>query len=237
MSNLEELGADLIKEMEVKYAAREKALAASRELIRSCALSIRAVHRGENDKARELLDKAKTISDQMVADLKDQPEFRYAGYVQDSQKELAEAFITYSMINKEPIPTRQQLGVEAASYMNGMGEAVGELRRFILDKLRQGDMDRCEEILQVMDDIYSILVTIDFPDAMTGGLRRTTDAVRGIMEKTRGDLTVALRQRDLQLAIEKQSATSAQPSTFGLEEPELTSETSALGTQSLGPTE
>ncbi|MGI5836166.1 MAG: haloacid dehalogenase [Chloroflexota bacterium] len=234
MTSLEDMGADLIREMEQKNAAREQALAASRELTRSCALSIRAVHRGENDKARELLDKAKAISDQMISNLKDQPEFRYAGYVQDSQKELAEAFITYALINREPIPSRQQLGVEPAPYMNGMGETVGELRRFILDKLRQGEMDRCEEILQVMDDIYSILVTIDFPDAMTGGLRRTTDLVRGIMEKTRGDLTTALRQRDLQLALEKQSAASGQPSTSGLEEPELTFEDSGLKTQGSG---
>lgn len=237
MTKLEEMGADLIREMEEKNAAREKALAASRELTRSCALSIRAVHRGENDKARELLDKAKAISDQLVSDLKDQPEFRFAGYVQDAQKELAEAFLTYALINREPIPTRQRLGVEPAPYMNGMGETVGELRRYILDKLRQGEMDRCEEILKVMDDIYSILVTIDFPDAMTGGLRRTTDSVRGIMEKTRGDLTTALRQRDLQLALERQSAIGSQPSAFGLEEPELTSESSDPRTQDSGLSE
>ena len=201
MAKLEELGSQLIREMERKNAAREKALAASRELTRSCALSIRAVHRGENDKARELIERARGLSDQMVSDVADYPEFRFAGYVQDSQKELAEATITYALINHHPLPAPADLGGEAASYLNGMGEAVGELRRFILDRLRRGDTDRCEEILQVMDDIYSILVTIDFPDAMTGGLRRTTDAVRGIMEKTRGDLTTALRQQELEAAL------------------------------------
>ncbi len=234
MAKLEELGADLIREMEIKNAAREKALAASRELTRSCALSIRAVHRGENDKARELIDKARAISDRMIAAVKDHPEFRFAGYVQDSQKELAEAYITYALINREPIPTRQQIGVEPAAFMNGMGESVGELRRFILDRLRRGQTDRSEEILQTMDDIYSILVTIDFPDAMTGGLRRTTDSVRGIMEKTRGDLTTALRQRDLQLALEKQSAISIQPSASNPEEPELGAQDPESGTQNSG---
>lgn len=210
----------MIHEMEQKNAAREKVLTASRELTRSCALSIRAVHRGENDRARELRDRAKAISDEITAELQDHPDLCYAGYILDSRKELAEAAITYAIINRLPIPSRHDLGVEPASYLNGLGETVGELRRFILDKLRQGDMERCEEILQVMDDIYSILVTIDFPDAMTGGLRRTTDTVRGIMEKTRGDLTTALRQRELALALERVGVKAADLG-LGPEEPEL----------------
>ena len=210
MAKLEELGSQLIRDLETKNAAREKALTASRELTRSCALSIRAVHRGENDKARELRDKARAISDQTIADLLNHPDLRFTGYVQDSQKELVEASVTYAIINHEPVPGRDDLGVEPAAYLNGMGEAVGELRRFILDKLRKGDTSRCEEILQVMDDIYSILVTIDFPDALTGGLRRTTDSVRGIMEKTRGDLTTALRQRDLEAALRQVSSLGRQ---------------------------
>lgn len=201
MSQLEELGNQLVGELERKNAAREKALAASRELTRSCALSIRAVHRGENGRAMELKGRAKTISDQMIAEVKDYPDLRFAGYVQDSQKELVEANVTYAIINREPLPTPGELGVEPAAFLGGTAESVGELRRYILDKLRHGDTSRCEEILQVMDDIYSILVTVDFPDALTGGLRRMTDSVRGIMEKTRGDLTNALRQRDLELAL------------------------------------
>lgn len=223
MTSLEEAGNELVRQLEIKNAARERALSVSRELTRSCALSIRAVHRGENEKAKELLAKAKAMSDKITADLRDHPDLRFAGYVQDSQKELAEAFITYSLINREPIPSSQQLGVEPAAYLNGMGEAVGELRRYILDQLRQGQMDRSEEILRVMDDIYSILVTVDFPDALTGGLRRTTDSVRGIMEKTRGDLTTALRQRELALALE-QSGVALQETAFSPEEPEPGSE-------------
>lgn len=221
MANLEELGSRLVRHLEEKNQAREKALAASRELTRSCALSIRAVHRGENDRARELLERARSTSNQIMADLEQHPDLRLAGYVQDSQKELAEAALTFAIVNRQPLPTAEELGVEAAAYLNGMGETVGELRRFILDRLRQGDMERCEEILQVMDDIYSVLVTVDFPDAMTGGLRRTTDSVRGIMEKTRGDLTTALRQRDLELALERHPAVGARPRSLSPEEPEL----------------
>jgi translin len=198
---LEELGDELIRKLEAKNEAREKALTASRELTRSCALSIRAVHRGENEKAWELLDKAKSIDHRMLETLDEHPDLRYAGYVQDGQKELAEAAMTYALVNREPIPEPDSLRVEPASYLNAMGETVGELRRFIMDKLRSGDTERAEEILHIMDEVYSILVTVDYPDALTGGLRRTTDVVRGITEKTRGDLTTALRQRDLEMAL------------------------------------
>lgn len=233
MARLEELGTELVREMEEKNAAREKALAASRELTRACALSIRAVHRGENDKARVLFETARGISDQIMAGLQAYPEIRFAGYVQDAQKELAEAAITYAIINHQPMPSRRELEVEAAPYLNGMGEAVGELRRFILDRLRRGDTQRCEEILQVMDDVYSILVTIDFPDAITGGLRRTTDVVRGIMEKTRGDLTTALRQRELQTALEGVGLKTGIPESSP-EEPELPAQSSASGPDDSG---
>ncbi len=224
MAKFEELGSQLIRELETKNAAREKALTASRELTRSCALSIRAVHRGENDNARALRDKARAISDQISLDLEGHPDLRFTGYVQDSQKELVEASVTYAIINHEPVPDHSELGVEPAAYLNGTGEAVGELRRFILDKLRKGDTSRCEEILQVMDDIYSILVTIDFPDALTGGLRRTTDSVRGIMEKTRGDLTTALRQRDLEAALRQASGPGGR-SEAGAQEIDLVTDT------------
>jgi translin len=126
------------------------------------------------------------------------PDIFHAGFVHDAQKEYVEASLTIALVGGEPLPAPEDLHVEYAAYLNGMGEAVGELRRYLLDSLRHGDIDRCERYLASMDDIYAVMVTIDFPDAITGGLRRTTDIARGIIEKTRGDLTVAARQRDLE---------------------------------------
>jgi translin len=122
----------------------------------------------------------------------------FAGFVHDAQKEYAEASITLAVVSGRDLPSPDELDVEVAAYLNGMGEAVGELRRHLLDALRTGDIDHCEETLDVMEEMYGTLVTFDFPDAMTGGLRRTTDSVRGILERTRGDLAVASRQRDLE---------------------------------------
>jgi translin len=181
-----------------KNAAREKALPLCREAIRFSANAIRAVHRNEFALAEELAGKAGAQLATAKASLASHPDIYYAGFVHDSQKEFAEASITLALIAGRPLPTPETLDVDLPAYLNGMGEAVGELRRHLLDTLRSGDVEQCETWLGDMDEMYSVLVTIDYPDAMTGGLRRTTDSVRGILEKTRGDLTLSVQQRRLE---------------------------------------
>ena len=178
--------------------ARERALRISREVIRHSANSIRAIHRGEFDAARELIGGAATLVAESESLLRERPEVYYTGYMQDALKEYVEANAVFALIRDEPLPTPEELRVGAAPYLGGLADTVGELRRFILDRLRRDDFTRCERTLEVMDEIYTILVTMDFPDAVTRGLRRSTDMVRGILERTRGDLTIALRQRRLE---------------------------------------
>jgi translin len=187
--------------LEIKNKARDQALARSRELIRYCANAIRAAHRAEYDEAAQLLSTAREAARQMVSDLADHPDLYYTGYTQDALKEFAEASITLALITDRPLPTPEELDVMPATYLNGLGEAMGELRRYVLDVMRRGQVERCERMLQAMEDVYSVLVTIDYPDTLTGGLRRTTDMVRGVLERTRGDLTVAARQDVLQRAL------------------------------------
>ena len=182
-------------------AAREETLALSREIIRTSANTIRAVHRSEFAQAAEMLAQARTAAARLRQRLQDKPALYATGYVHDCQKELAEAALTLALVKGDAVPGPADLEVELPAFLNGMGEAVGELRRHVLDVIRGGELDRGETILQRMDDIYSALVTFDYPDAMTGGLRRTTDSVRGILEKTRGDLTTSLRQDQLRDAI------------------------------------
>ena len=185
----------------LKHAARERALPKSRAAIRACANSICASHRQEFAAARELLRQAEVLLAEMAADLRDHQDIFYAGFVQDAQKEFAEAATFSALAQNRAMPLAPDLSVDWAPYLNGLGEAVGEMRRYVLDQMRQGNYDRCELILRHMDDIYALLTTIDYPDAITGGLRRTTDATRGILEKTRGDLTVAVGQAQLQRAM------------------------------------
>ena len=184
--------------LSAKHEARERGLRISREVIRLSANTIRAVHRQQFDEARSLLHQAEGRLKEAVESLKEWPEIYYAGFLSDARKEYSEACITLALISGTSIPQPVEIGVEIAPYLNGMGEAVGELRRFILDSLRKNDTERCEEFMETMDGIYSFLVTVDFPEGVTGGLRHTTDAVRGVLERTRGDLTMALRQRDLE---------------------------------------
>lgn len=198
MSELEAIAERVRAHLEAKNQARERALALAREATRAAANAIRAIHRGEFAPAERLIGAAAQALTQAEALLSQHPDILYAGFIHDAQKEYAEASITYAVIREQPLPSPEELKVSYAAYLNGLGEAAGEVRRGILDLLRQGEVGRCERLLQAMDDIYAVLVTLDYPDAMTGGLRRTTDMVRGVVERTRGDLTVAWRQRDLE---------------------------------------
>jgi translin len=186
-----------------KDIAREQALRSSREAIRYCSEGIRAVHRGEYEDAKKKLNSARDLIQELEEVLKDHQDLLYTGFVYSAQKEYAEGCATLSIIVDGTIPDPDEIKVGYAAYLNGIAEAVGELRRHTLDTMRKGETTRCEELLEAMDDIYGILVTMDFPDAMTGGLRRTTDSTRGILEKTRGDLTVASRQWELERKLAK----------------------------------
>jgi translin len=199
--NLEPIEAWSRAELDRKNAAREQALRWSRELVRTCANSIRAVHRHEFDAAEALLSNAHALNQQICAALRDQGDLYWAGYVQDAQKELVEACCTLALVRRDALPDPTSLGVAPAPFLNGLAESIGEMRRYVLDLLRRGETDDCERLLETMDDIYSLLVTLDYPDALTGGLRRSTDSARGILEKTRGDLTLALRQESVVAAL------------------------------------
>jgi translin len=195
-------GTELRTVLEAKHQARELTLRASRETIQAAAASIRAAQRGEYDRADELAGQAATAlarADEAVAAHLD---VRHGGYLHDAKKEYAEARITVAFFRGDPLPAPAALGVEAPAYLNGLAEAASELRRHILDCLRADQLERAETLLGTMDDVYGLLITVDFPDAVTGGLRRTTDALRAVIERTRGDLTNALVAARLRSAIE-----------------------------------
>jgi len=188
--------------LEERYRAREEALLLSRQALRLAANAIRAVHRGEFPEAEGLLAQSAELLHQAAQTLQAHPDILYAGFLQDAQKEFCEGALTLALVAGRPLPSPQELGVDVAPYLNGLGEAVGELRRHLLDSLRRGDVARGEGLLAAMDEIYGHLVTLDYPEAVTGGLRRTTDMVRGILERTRGDLTLASLQRELEGKLE-----------------------------------
>ena len=202
MNNLDAMTEEIRKELAAKDEAREKMLPLCRDSIRYSSTAIRAVHRQEFSEAAKHVKSARQVLGEAEKAVEKHRELASTGAVRDAQKELAEANITLALVTGKKLPRPQELGVDVAAYLNGLGEAVGEIRRYLLDGLRKGDLSRGEELLTIMDDVYSMLVTMDFPDALTGGLRRTTDMVRGVLEKTRSDLTLAIRQKALEVKIE-----------------------------------
>jgi translin len=188
--------------LDAKHAAREVTLGACRQIIQSCAAAIRAVQREEFPLAEELIAEAATHVARADAAVAGHPDVRHGGYLHDAKKEFAEAHLTLAFVRGDPLPSAETIGVEIPAYLNGMAEAASELRRHTLDCLRADRLARAEELLAVMDEVYALLVTVDYPDAVTGGLRRTTDALRAVIERTRGDLTNALVAQQLRAAIE-----------------------------------
>lgn len=191
--------------LEARNTARDDALAVCRQLTRHCANAIRAVHRQEIETADRHLREAALLVEKLNTSLAGYRDLYFAGYTQDALKEFAEATITRALILNQPLPGPAEIGVEDATWLNGLAEVTGELRRRCMDILRQGYSDEAERLLACMDDIYAVLVTIDYPDAVTNGLRRHTDLVRGIVERTRGDLTISHREQHLEKALEDMS--------------------------------
>lgn len=196
--NLDTFAEKIRADLEKKDAAREKVLPLCRELIRYASITIRAIHRQEFDEARKLLDEGRKVKEALSQAVCEWEELRYHGFVRDAQKEYTEANSVFGLVTGAGLPDPDDLEVDYTAYLNGLGDTVGELRRYILDDMRHGDLSHCEEMLSAMDEIYTTLVTMDFPDAITGGLRHTTDQVRGILEKTRGDITLAVREKELE---------------------------------------
>ena len=200
--NLDSIADKIRSDLLVKDAAREKALPLCREAIRYCSKAIRALHRQEFDNAGDMLNSARKLVYDAKQSLAEYYELQHSRFLLDAQKEFAEGSITLALITRQKLPDPDKLGVDYAAYLNGLGEAVGEVRRYILDSLRKGDQSRSDELLQAMDDIYDVLVTMDFPDAITASLRRTTDMVRAVLERTRSDLTLAIQQKGLENKLE-----------------------------------
>lgn len=199
---LQQITYEIIQRFETMAAARDRAVTQGRQVIRLAANAVRAMHRDSFDQAEALLNEASALLAGIRETTVPFPGVYWAGYVQDAMKEYAEAELTRAMLRCEPLPAPQALGVEDGAYLNGMAEAASELRRDTLDALRTNEIERALGLLENMDRVYGTLVTIDFPDAVTGGLRRTTDQLRAVLERTRADVTVAVRQHRLEQALQ-----------------------------------
>jgi translin len=202
---LDRIAQSIRDEFDQKTSAREHGLASSRHAIRSCGNAIRALHRYEMEAATKLLEEAQLHLEDARNALAGHVDILYAGFFQDAEKELAEARITYALVTRAALPSPDDLGLPPAPYLKGMAEAIGELRRHILDLMRQGDLERCEELLGAMDDMYYTLVSMDYPDGITMGLRRLTDIARSIIERTRGDFTTSTIQSFLRDALRERA--------------------------------
>lgn len=206
MNPLDEIYETTHADFVARTHARDEALAQARTLIRFASRAIRAVHRDEKEEALSKLAETADLARQLNENLQEYPDIYFAGYTQDALKEYAEASIVFTLVYGGEFPTPEGLNIPSNTYIKGLAEAGTEMRRRCLDLMREGSPDEAEPVLDIMEDIYGLLVTMDFPDAITGGLRRQTDIVRGVLERTRGDLTISLRQQHLEESLRKLEA-------------------------------
>jgi len=185
------------QDLDEKYAVRETILRNGREIIRGSANAIRALHRGEHDRARTLMAEVGRLVVATETTLGSHQELRASGFFYDAVKEYAEARLTAALLWGEPLPLPAELHVDTVPFLKGLGEAVGELRRRLLDLLRGGDLAGAEHTFVAMETILELLTSLDYPDGMTAGLRRTTDVARSLIERSRADLTTAVVQERL----------------------------------------
>ena len=196
--DLDAIAEKIRPEFDIIHGVRETAYKLSREIVHSSSTTIKHMHRGEVDEAKAKLEETAELTRQMQEALQEVPGLARGGFVGDAEKEYVEAALVVAVINEEPLLTPEDLGVEGAVWLNGLSEVVGELRRHVLDLIREGEAEQAESHLSAMEDIYHVIMSFDYPDAITLGLRRRSDAARGMVERTRGDLTNALRQAALE---------------------------------------
>jgi translin len=201
--DLSELARSIQSRLDAKNAARERARPAARRSIRASANAIRAIHRLELSAAEELISESRAALEEGLAAVEAQPEIRHAGYLQDAEKEYAEANLTLALVTDADLPGPAELAVDEAPYLGGMSDAIGECRRRLLDLLRAGEVAQAERLLEAMEEMYGVLVTMDYPDAITMNLRRATDVSRSLIERTRGDLSIAVVQKGLRDALDR----------------------------------
>ena len=195
--NWQEQATRIREELEAEHQAREGALSRCRKVIQSSSRAIRHIHRGEFENATALIHEAENTAKAIRQDLQSAPRILYAGYVHDAEKEWVEAAVLLAMIQGTPWPSASELGVEAVTYLHGVAEAASELRRTMLDRMRADEFQVAAQYLKVMEDVYDELISMDYPDGLTAGLRRATDALRAVLERTRSDFTLTELQERL----------------------------------------
>jgi translin len=209
---LASISSNVQAQLEQTHRAREEALGRCRETIRACGLAIRALHANRTDDVAQRLNEAETGIRAAQQALRPFPQLAAMGFLHDAEKEYAEARLTKALIAGSPLPKADELQVGLPAWLNGLSEAASELRRNLLDRLRAGDVARGEELLQTMEEVLDLLVTVEYPDAITGGLRRAADVLRAVVERSRADVTTTVLQTNLQNAIERQGRATGESS-------------------------
>ncbi|WP_457619607.1 hypothetical protein [Methanopyrus sp.] len=204
IGNLRETIEDIRGELDALDEARDEAQVVLRDLHKLSSEAVYEVHRGNLEEARRRLDEAAELVSKLHDLLGDFPELLRTGFAENHLQEYAEAEILYSIVKDLRAPSPEEINVSPRAYLLGLLDAVGELRRIVVDALREGDLDRAEEFLGIMEEIYSLTMTFDYPRSVVPNLKRKQDVARSLLEKTRSEVTIAGKTEELKRALERE---------------------------------
>jgi len=194
MKNLDEIADRIQSRLDEKDTVREIAIKSSRAIIRISGSVIHSIHKKED--VRRMMGEAMDEAQRLRGLLEEHPEIWNSGLVEDAMQELSEAAIIMSIADDAPLPDPEELGVPMTAYLLGLADAIGELRRFTLESLRQGNTETATVFLEMMEDMFKVIMRFDYPDALVS-IRRKQDIARSLLEKTRGELAVAVSSKML----------------------------------------
>jgi translin len=197
MKNLEKIIDKIEKSIDDKDRIREKALRHSREIIINCRKAIQLIHQGQTEKAKMHLRKASAKLASLYDITGNYPELFHAGYVENAAQEFVEAKCLLNIIQGKNLPDPDKLQTTYSSYLLGLCDVVGELRRKSLDSILVGSAEEANKYLKLMENIYDAIIKFDYPSSLVP-IKRKQDQVRGIIEKTRGELAVASCERRIE---------------------------------------
>ncbi len=198
MSSLKALLEEVKRELTTKEEIREEVHDKMRKATSLSKQAILLSHQKRLDEANVQLEKAKELISSLKATAKDYPAIIYGGMFSAALQEYSEACIFVNLIEQAKFVTPREIDVPPVDYVLGLADVVGELRRLALDALREGNVEKGEQSLHIMDEIYVELEAMDEAYMLVSGLRRKNDVSRRIIEATRGDITQEVRRKALE---------------------------------------
>jgi len=201
MKNLDKIAEAIAEKLNEKDDLREETLKNCREIIRNSRKGIKNIHENKIEEAEEYIGEAEKILEETKKKIENHPDILTAGYMENAMQEVAEAEIFMAIMKNKDIPSPEEIGVSYTSYLMGMADVVGELRRRGVYLMKNGSIGEVEEILSIMEEICDRIGEFDYPSGLLP-IKRKQDVIKKVLEKMRGEVAIFKKTKELESKME-----------------------------------